>query len=139
MKTRIISGLLGLVALLVYSCQSEEELEFMRYYTTGQELYRTNCQNCHGAQGEGLAALIPPLTDSAYLRTNKHQLACYVHNGLQLPIIVNGKAYSGQMPASSLAPIQIAQVLTYIENSFGHQMGLHDVNSVNTELAKCEH
>ncbi|UEG55108.1 cytochrome c [Mucilaginibacter daejeonensis] len=138
MKTKIIACLLGLVAILVYSCQSEQELEFMRYYTTGQELYKTNCQNCHGAQGEGLAALIPPLTDSSYLRKNKQQLACYVYNGLKLPIIVNGKAYSGQMPASSLAPIQIAQVLTYVENSFGNKMGLHDVNAVNTELTKCE-
>jgi mono/diheme cytochrome c family protein len=138
MKLKVITALLAFVAAVVYSCQSEQEIEFMRYYTTGQELYKTNCQNCHGAQGEGLAALIPPLTDKVYLKNNKTQLACYIHNGLKLPIIVNGKAFSGQMPPSALAPIQIAQVLTYIENSFGNKMGLHDVLEVNSELEHCK-
>jgi mono/diheme cytochrome c family protein len=138
MKYRIIAVLLLVVSGLAYSCQSESEIEYMRYYTSGQELYKARCQNCHGAQGEGLAALIPPLTDSDYLKKNKTKLACYVQNGLQLPILVNGKAYNGQMPASGLAPIEIAQVLTYVQNSFGNKMGLHNVEQVNKELGKCE-
>jgi mono/diheme cytochrome c family protein len=138
MKFKLIAALLVVMAALAYSCQSESEIEYMRYYTSGQELYKARCQNCHGAQGEGLAALIPPLTDSDYLKKNKTKLACYVQNGLQLPILVNGKAYNGQMPASGLAPIEIAQVLTYVQNSFGNKMGLHNVEQVNKELGKCE-
>jgi len=138
MKYRIVAVLLLVISGLAYSCQSESEIEYMRYYTSGQELYKTRCQNCHGAQGEGLAALIPPLTDSAYLKTNHTKLACYVQNGLQLPILVNGKAYNGQMPASGLAPIEIAQVITYVQNSFGNKMGLHNVEEVNKDLGKCE-
>ncbi|MFD1255466.1 c-type cytochrome [Mucilaginibacter terrae] len=137
MKYKVIAILLLVVAALVYSCQSESEIEYMRYYTSGQELYKTRCQNCHGAQGEGLAALIPPLSDSAYLKTNRTKLACYVQNGLKLPLLVNGKAYNGQMPASGLAPIEIAQVLTYVQNSFGNKLGLHNVAQVNGELEKC--
>lgn len=137
MKTGIITGLLALIVCLVYSCQSEDQIEYMRYYTAGQDLYKTKCQNCHGAQGEGLAALIPPLTDSVYLRANNNKLACYVQNGLKLPILVKGKAFNGQMPPANLTPIEIAQVLTYVKNSFGNSMGLYDVAQANKHLGKC--
>jgi mono/diheme cytochrome c family protein len=139
MKLKIIAGILMAVVMLAYySCQSEEQINYMRYYTSGQQLYKTRCQNCHGAQGEGLAALIPPLTDSIYLKKNNKQLACYVQNGLNLPIMINGKPYTGNMPPASLAAMEIAQVLTYVQNSFGNHLGLHNVQQVNSELAKCE-
>ncbi len=138
MKFKIIAVLLSFIGIMAYSCQSEEKIEFMRYYSSGQELYKSHCQNCHGQNGEGLAALIPPLTDAAYLKQNRSQLACYVKNGLKLPILVNGKAYNGQMPPATLAPVEIAQVLTYVQNSFGNKAGLHNVDQVNTELGKCE-
>ncbi len=138
MKYKVITFLLVVIAVVAHSCQSESEIEYMRYYTSGLELYKTRCQNCHGAQGEGLAALIPPLTDTVYLKTNREKLACYLQNGLKLPILVNGKAYSGQMPPTGLAPIEIAQVLTYVQNSFGNKNGLHHVQEVTEELEKCE-
>lgn len=138
MKFRIIIALLAVVMGLVYSCQSESEIEYMRYYTAGQELYKTRCQNCHGANGEGLAALIPPLTDAAFLQANKSKLACYVQNGLQQPIMVNSKPFSGNMPPSGLAHMEIAEVLTFVQNSFGNKLGLHNIEQVNKELKACE-
>ncbi|MFD2326970.1 c-type cytochrome [Mucilaginibacter galii] len=129
--------LLTAIICMVYSCQSEDQIEYMRYYTAGQDLYKTKCQNCHGAQGEGLAALIPPLTDSIYLKANSNKLACYVQNGLQLPILVKGKAFNGQMPPAGLSPIEIAQVLTYVKNSFGNNMGLYNVEKANQDLINC--
>jgi mono/diheme cytochrome c family protein len=138
MKLRIIAVLLGCIGVMAYSCQSDEKIEYMRYYSAGQELYKTHCQNCHGGDGEGLAALIPPLTDAAYLKEHRSQLACYVKNGLKLPILVNGKAYNGQMPPATLAPVEIAQVLTYVQNSFGNKAGIHNIEQVNAELSKCE-
>lgn len=138
MKLRVIVALLGLICVMAYSCQSEEKIEFMRYYSAGQELYKTHCQNCHGQNGEGLAALIPPLTDASYLKQHRSQLACYVKNGLKLPILVNGKAYNGQMPPATLAPVEIAQVLTYVQNSFGNKAKVHNIEQVNVELGKCD-
>ncbi|CAM3753432.1 c-type cytochrome [Mucilaginibacter galii] len=137
MKATIITMLLTAIICMVYSCQSEDQIEYMRYYTAGQDLYKTKCQNCHGAQGEGLAALIPPLTDSIYLKANSNKLACYVQNGLQLPILVKGKAFNGQMPPAGLSPIEIAQVLTYVKNSFGNNMGLYNVEKANQDLINC--
>jgi mono/diheme cytochrome c family protein len=131
----VIIGLGLLVAIA--SCQSEQQIEYNRYYSAGSLVYQTHCQNCHGDGGQGLAALIPPLTDSRYLIGNLHQLPCYLQNGLNGPIIVNNKNYEGKMPPADLSPIEIAQVLTYITNSFGNNNGLTDADKVEKDLKVC--
>lgn len=139
MKTAQILGLVFGCMVLVYSCQNDEDLEFKRYYTSGMLIYQQKCQNCHGAKGEGLSLLIPPLTDSAYLRANKANLACVVKFGLKGLITVNKKAYDDQMPAQTeAAPVHIAEVLTYINNSFGNKLGVTTTQQVNIDLNNCK-
>ena len=41
------------------------------------------------------------------------------------------------MPAVDLAPIEIAQALTYVTNSFGNKLGTVNVDRVNADLIKC--
>ncbi len=140
MKIKYISILLLLAATvtLFTSCQSEEQQTYNRYYSMGSVLYIQHCQNCHGTNAEGLGNLIPPLTDSVYLRKNLAQLPCVVKNGLKDTITVAGKKFSGNMPAQgNLSSIEIAEILTYITNSFGNKMGLIDAPKVNTNLAGC--
>jgi len=127
-----------IAAGILSSCDNEAELNFKRYYSSGQVIYQTRCQNCHGNNGEGLGALIPPLSDSVSLKTRLHSLACFVKNGLKHPITSNGKTYSQPMPAQNdLSSIEIAQVLTYVNNSFNNKLGLIDVQQVNNDLQKC--
>jgi mono/diheme cytochrome c family protein len=139
-KLRVIFGICAfvVVAAIISSCQNEADLNFKRYYSTGSTVYQSHCQNCHGANGEGLGALIPPLTDSAYLKANLHQLPCLVKNGLTEPITIHGKPYSQAMPPhADLTSIEIAEALTYVGNSFGNKLGLIDVESVDGDLGKC--
>jgi len=83
--------------------------------------------------------LYPPLTDSIYLKKNKNQLACIIKNGLKGKIEINGQVYEGEMPAQAkLSDIEIAQIITYITNSFGNQQGLHDAEAVNQDLKYCK-
>jgi mono/diheme cytochrome c family protein len=119
-------------ALLIVSCENEQGLEFKRYYSQGAEIYQTHCQNCHGVNGQGLLALVPPVNDSVYLKNNKASLACYIRSGLKGVIVVNGKTFDDAMPANDLSPMQIAQVLTYVTNSFGNKLGT--INKEKTEL-----
>jgi mono/diheme cytochrome c family protein len=133
----IISLLLAGMALFV-SCQSEDELEFNRYYSNGRVIYQNKCQNCHGAKGEGLQSLIPPLTDSVYLKINKTALACAVKYGLKGKLTISQKEFDGQMPANDATGIELAEVLTYINNSFGNKMGVVTSQQVNTDLSKCK-
>jgi mono/diheme cytochrome c family protein len=139
MKLKVISGIALLLALLIFSCQNEDEITFKRYYTTGSVIYQTKCQNCHGKDGQGLSALMPPLTDTAFLKANKSSLACFIKYGIKGKLlIINHKPFEGNMPVTDLAPIEIAEVLTYVTNSFGNNMGVVTAQQVEADLAKCK-
>ncbi len=127
-----------LLATVLVSCQSESEIEYKRYYTIGKSVYQNQCKNCHAENGEGLGGLIPSLQKADYLSKNKSKLACMVQNGLQGLIVVNGKFYNGKMPAQTqLAPIEIAEVITYITNSFGNNQGVYGLEKVSLDLKGC--
>ena len=137
MKLKIIAGIGFILFMLIVSCQSDEQLEFKRYYSAGSLVYQTHCQNCHGANGEGLQGLMPPLTDSVFLKANKTRLACFVKYGLKEKLTISKKTFEGEMPPNDLPPIEIANVLTYIANSFGNKIGTINSDEVNADLGKC--
>src|ERR1700743_1795946 len=138
MKLGLTGIFLAVIVLFVISCQSEENIEFKRYYSSGALVYQEHCQNCHGTNGEGLSALIPPLTDSTFLKNNKNSLACFITKGLKGQITIKGKKFDDAMPANDLSPIEVAQVLTYIGNSFGNKLNTINEQSVQADLARCE-
>lgn len=137
MKLRLISGIGLILFVLATSCQSDEQIEFARYYSAGSLLYQNKCQNCHGKNGEGLLLLIPPLTDSIYLKTKRSYLACAVKYGLKGKINLSNKIFDGEMASSDLAPIEIAGVLTYVTNSFGNRSRTFTSQQVENDLRKC--
>jgi mono/diheme cytochrome c family protein len=137
MKIGIIACICLLLSALIYSCQSDGSIEFKQYYSAGSQVYQAHCQNCHGAKGEGLAALIPPLTDTSSLKRYQTKLPCIIQNGLKGKITITGKDFDGTMPAAGLTPIEIAQVVTYVGNSFGNKLGVVTGDDVGVALGKC--
>lgn len=137
MKLKAIIGIVFILLVMIAACQSDKQVEFNRYYSAGSVLYQSHCQNCHGQHGEGLMALIPPFTDTVYLKTNKAALACAVKYGLKGKIALAGKIFEGTMPANNLSAVEIAEVLTYITNSFGNKMGTITSQTVDSSLTKC--
>jgi mono/diheme cytochrome c family protein len=143
MKLKVVS-IAGFILLpvvtgmMIVSCQSDAQIEFQRYYSNGNLIYQTHCQNCHGANGEGLQALIPPLNDTSYIKTNKSALACYIKNGVKGKIAISSRNFEGEMPASELAPVEIASVLTFISNSFGNKSGMVKSEQVEEDLKDCK-
>lgn len=141
MKLRIIGGIGSIILLLcigtLTSCESDEQIEFNRYYSLGSSVYQSRCQNCHGAKGEGLQALIPPLNDQDFFKMHTDQLSCLIQNGMKGKITVNNKLFEGEMPAADLPSIQIAGVLTYITNSFGNKAGTVKIEAVENSLKTC--
>ncbi|WP_207533437.1 c-type cytochrome [Desertivirga arenae] len=132
----IVSAVSSFIAL--DSCQNQDQLSYVRYYTNGKMLYDQHCQNCHNANGNGLGKLIPPLTDSLFLRKNKALLACIIKHGLNDSITINNTIYHEQMPGNSqLTDIDIAQIITYITNSFGNKQGFYDVSNAGNDLKNC--
>ena len=124
--------------LLFQACDSAEDINYKRNYVNGKGLYEKHCQNCHGADGKGLAQLYPPLNDSIYLIKNKALLACIIKNGQNKEIVVNKETYDGKMPGNgSLANIEITQIIVYITNSFGNVQGFYPAAQVTSDLKDC--
>src|SRR5262249_13577723 len=71
--------------------------------------------------GQGLPGQIPPLARSDFLMANKERAVRAVLQGLTGEITVNGKKFNGQMiPLNYLSDEDIANVVTYVRNSFGN-------------------
>lgn len=138
MKIKVIGIIAILLVVIGASCQSDDQIEFKRYYSGGSLVYQQHCQNCHGDKGQGLSALIPPLTDSIYLKNNKRKLACFIKNGLKGKITVAGRPFDDEMQADDISPIEIAKVLTYVTNSFGNKMGTVTLQQVQEDIINCK-
>lgn len=88
----------------------------------GKSVYAQTCLTCHQADGGGVPNLNPPLIKTTYVLGDKSQLARIVLNGLKVPVEIDGDTYSNAMPAQNhLNDQQIADVLTYVRNSFGNK------------------
>lgn len=88
----------------------------------GEQVYRKHCSACHQVNGEGLEALYPPLIGTKTVKGDIKYLVEISLNGLSGEIEVLGKTYNQVMiPHNFLSDREIADVLTYIRNSFGNE------------------
>lgn len=128
------------ICSLVYvtSCHSNLNIETAQYAVNGQKLYMTHCQNCHGAKGEGLGKLYPPLNDTDFFEKNRAQLSCIIRNGMQGKIIINGQEYNEKMPSNpQLSELDIAYILTYITTNFAKSDSIYSHQEVQEALKIC--
>jgi mono/diheme cytochrome c family protein len=82
------------------------------------------CQACHGADGNGMPGLAPPLANSEWVQGPVENLIRIQLRGLTGPISVNGVDYALPIPMiaqSFQTDEQIASVLTFVRNSFGNK------------------
>ena len=86
----------------------------------GHEVYNQVCAACHQPEGEGIAGVFPPLADSDYLNADPDRSIRAVVAGLSGPIRVNGVEYNGVMPAMNLSDEEVANVMTFVFNSWNN-------------------
>ncbi|HEY0245476.1 MAG TPA: c-type cytochrome [Mucilaginibacter sp.] len=88
----------------------------------GKKIYSNICVSCHQADGGGVPNMNPPLIKTTYVLGNKTRLINIVLNGFTENVEINGSTYSNTMPAHDfLKDQEIADVLTYVRNSFGNK------------------
>ena len=88
----------------------------------GKAVYMQTCFVCHQPEGQGVAGQIPPLAKSDFLAgLGKEDYIRGVLLGRTGAVVVNGKTYNGTMiPLNYLNDDQVANVLTYVRNSWGN-------------------
>ncbi len=87
----------------------------------GKVLFAGTCSTCHQESGAGIEGVFPPLAGSDYLLEDPKRAIGVVVNGLSGPVKVNGKDYNSVMPPmSQLNDDAIANILTYVLNSWGN-------------------
>lgn len=91
----------------------------------GQTVYMQVCFACHQPTGLGLPGMFPPLADSDWVSAKKpDRMIRMVLHGFTGPVTINGKPFTTPAPlmppqGSALSDQQIADVLTYVRDSFG--------------------
>lgn len=105
-------------------------------FNRGDTIYQQYCLACHQKNGAGVPSMNPPLIKASYVIGNKKNLIQWVLHGTQEKKEMDGELYSNNMPPQSyLSDQQIADVLTFIRNSFGNKVSAVSSADVNTQRA----
>ena len=107
-------GAQGEVAVSAAPQNKEERIQ------AGQHLFASICAACHQPTGLGRPNVFPPLAGSDFLNADKNRAIGIVIHGRQGEVVVNGQTYNNSMPSFPLTDENIADVLTYVYNSFGN-------------------
>ena len=90
-------------------------------FVRGKQVYSQTCFVCHQPNGQGVPEQIPPLAKSDVLMGDTTDVIKGVLRGRTGELTVNGKKFNGTMiPFANLSDQQIADVITYVRNSWGN-------------------
>jgi len=103
----------------------------------GAQLYARYCFMCHQSNGQGVPTAFPPLAKSDFLTADKERSIRILITGLTGAITVNGNVYNGVMPPAPYDSAQLADVLTFVHNSFGNSNGPVTLAEVRKVHEKC--
>jgi len=88
----------------------------------GQAVYQKECLSCHQMDGGGVPHMNPPLAGSTDVLKDEKKIIGIVLNGMTDRLPLDDEYYSNNMASHSyLTNQQIADVLTYVRNSFGNK------------------
>jgi mono/diheme cytochrome c family protein/glucose/arabinose dehydrogenase len=113
------------------------ELE-KKSFLAGHEVYfrDAHCATCHQPDGKGLDPAYPPLYDSIFVHGDPERLIKITLYGLMGPMELHGKKYDGKVPMTPFGGLlndkEVADVLTYVRNSYGNKAAAITPEQVKT-------
>ena len=122
MKKIVISALISFVGFS--SFQLLQQPGGQTAMQRGKKVYDNTCLACHQSDGDGVQRMNPTLVKTKWVLGDKKALIKIVLNGLKGgEIEIDGDKFHNPMPpqAALLSDQQIADVLTYVRNSFGNK------------------
>ena len=88
----------------------------------GKVLFNGTCSTCHQSEGQGIPSVFPPLAGSDFLLADKRRSIEIALNGKTGKVTVKGQDYNSVMPPmSQLNDDEIANILTFVRNSWGNR------------------
>jgi mono/diheme cytochrome c family protein len=117
-----------------YSLKQDTKLEKSR--DRGSEIYSDFCVSCHLPSGKGVKNAFPPLANSDYLKNKRTESIRGIKYGLRGEIVVNGFTYNGYMAPMGLGNDEIADVMNYINHSWGNSFGKIVTEEEVTKITK---
>jgi len=105
--------------------------------TRGNTVYTLYCLTCHQVDGSGVPNLNPPLIQTKWTLGPKTVLIEQVLKGSSGKVEIDGETFHNTMPPlATLTDQQIADVLTYVRNSFGNKASMVTPAEVKAVRAK---
>jgi mono/diheme cytochrome c family protein len=99
---------------------TDEQIETMM--KGGREVYKKHCADCHGAKGEGVPRIYPPLVnnEAITMRYPINAVRMVLVGGFPPSTEGNPRPYGMPPFAQDLSDEQVAAVVTYIRQSWGN-------------------
>ena len=147
MKKSIVILFLFLPVSFLFFTRSNDSAEkdlaikstYQKSNLPGEKVYKQYCISCHQADGGGVPNMNPPLINTTYVLGDKEHLIKIILKGLNENIEIDGENFSNPMPALNiLKDQQIADVLTYVRNSFGNKASAVTAAEVKAVRAKIQ-
>ncbi|EDY16986.1 cytochrome c class I [Chthoniobacter flavus Ellin428] len=98
----------------------------------GQKTFTEKCSMCHQPNGAGVPTVFPPLAKSDWLKDKRDSVVKVLCEGLSGPVDVAGQHFDNLMPAQILDDQQVADVLTFVANSWGNEAPIFTADEVKT-------
>ena len=91
-------------------------------FAIGQQLYTRHCADCHGEQGEGARGAYPALAHNRVvtMATPANLVQTVLHGGYAPTTAGNPRPYGMPPFRQTLDDTEVAAVLTYIRQAWGH-------------------
>ncbi|HSI62105.1 MAG TPA: PQQ-dependent sugar dehydrogenase [Candidatus Saccharimonadia bacterium] len=102
----------------------------------GARLYMQHCSICHGAEGQGIPNVFPPLAKADFLVKQREKALRAPLEGLVGKIEVNGHTYEGAMPPVLLEDAEIAAIFGHVYSSWGNTGNTPNAEDVAQVRAK---
>ena len=110
--------------LLLMAAQTKPKPVPKKVMENGKKVYETYCLPCHQQDGSGVPNMTPTLVKTSWVTGDKTKLVQVILKGMK-GVEVDGETYENVMAAHDyLTDQEIADVTTYIRNSFGNKAGM---------------
>jgi mono/diheme cytochrome c family protein len=137
LKTLTLIGILFSLIVLTAAQPKPVQTKLKASIERGKKVYTERCLTCHQIDGGGVQNMNPPLVKTKWVLGDKTQLIDIVLKGLTTGIIIDDIEYHNVMAShADLSDLQIADVLTYVRNSFGNKAKAVTEDEVKAERAK---